>query len=471
MQNFKKFIPLLGPVFALAIWLFATLPTDTKYLAGVMIWVVWWWLFTKIPLQITGMLGVSLSIILGVEKASIAYSSFAHPLIFLFMGGFFIAKAMEVTNFHKRIALNVLVHKLIDGNPQRIIIALMLLTAFFSMWISNTATISIILPIVLGVLSELDLDIDRKELIVVAMAYSATIGGLGTPIGSPPNMLAIGMLSSLANITVDFFDWMKWAFPILIVCMGILIYLVMKKTKLKTEKKIDTTFAQEGLIKLGPLHLKEKNIIFVLVISILGWLTPSLVGLFLGRSSELYIWLRAHMSEAVVVMIMTMFLFIFPLGEKKATLKWADATKIDWGTLLLFGSGISLGKMMFKTGLAKFVGDQFLGMVPLESPYMFVLALIIFSISFTEFASNTASANLLIPVVIITSAKFNMAPTIPVIATAIGCNLAFTLPVATPPNAIVYGTGIVRLKTMIRYGSGLNVICSGIIFIYLALFI
>ena len=191
--------------------------------------------------------------------------------------------------------------------------------------------------------------------------------------------------------------------------MGILIYFVIKKVDLSDQQKIDTGFVSEQLKELGKLTLKEKTIVFVLIVTILGWLTPSLTGLIMGRDSEAYLWCRSHMPEAVVVMLTTIIMFIFPLGKDKATLTWEQGSRIDWGTLLLFGSGISLGKMMFNTGLAKFIGDGFLSIVSVESSYLFVLALIIFSISFTiEFASNTASANLLIPIIVITSAKFNM---------------------------------------------------------------
>lgn len=470
-KTLKKFLPVLGPLFSIVIWSSNILPAEMRGLGGVMVWVIWWWLFTRISLHITGLLGVSFAVFIGVEKAATAYASFANPLIFLFMGGFFIAKAMEVNEFHRRVSLSVLSHKAIKGNPLRVVIALMLLTTFFSMWISNTATTSIILPIVLGVLAQFNIDKNKKELIIISMAYSATIGGLGTPIGSPPNMIAIGMLSSLADIHLNFFDWVRWAAPIVVIAMGILIYFVVKKVDLSDQQKIDTGFVSEQLKELGKLTLKEKTIVFVLTITILGWLTPSLTGLIMGRDSQAYLWCRSHMPEAVVVMLTTIIMFIFPLGKDKATLTWEQGARIDWGTLLLFGSGISLGKMMFNTGLAKFIGDGFLSIVSVESSYLFVLALIIFSITFTEFASNTASANLLIPIIVITSAKFNMQPTIPVLATAIGCNLAFTLPVATPPNAIVFGTGLVKLKSLIRYGSVMNAICSMIIFLFLSIFI
>lgn len=467
----KKLLPLLGPIAAISIWIFGNLNFGMNELAGIMIWVIWWWLFTEIPLHVTGLIGVCLAVLFGVEGVSKAFSSFSNPLIFLFMGGFFIAKAMEVNNFHKRVALTVLTHKTISGRPFQVVIALMLITCFFSMWISNTATISIILPITLGVLAEFNITRDKKEMILIFMAYSATIGGLGTPIGSPPNMIAIGMLQSLSKIQINFFDWMKFGIPIVVAAMGILIYLVKKKAGLNEDEKIDTSFASSQLKDLGALTLKEKNIIFVLFFTVAGWLLPSLIGLILGRDHQVYLWLNSHLPESVVVVLMTMFLFIFPLGKENNTLNWEQAVKIDWGTLLLFGAGISLGKMMFDTGLAKFVGDFFLEAFTINSPYIFVFGLIIFSITFTEFASNTASANLLIPVVIIASAKFNMLPTIPALATAIGCNLAFTLPVATPPNAIVYGTGLVKLNSLIRYGALMNLLCSIVIFLYLALFI
>jgi sodium-dependent dicarboxylate transporter 2/3/5 len=457
----------LGPL-VFVILLFTNpleLQTSAARLMGIMGMVVVWWLMTDIPLHITGIIGVCISIVMGVEKANTAFSSFSHPLIFLFMGGFFLAKAMEMNGIHKRAAMRMLLLPIVGGNSKRIFIATMIITSVFSMFLSNTATTAIMLPIVAGIIAQLDLEESSESTYYLFLAYSATIGGLGTPIGSPPNIIAIGFLENIAKISISFIEWMFIGIPIVIVLLVGLCFLGLKRINLG-DRNIDVDFIRKEVKNLGRLGKRDVYILLVILITFIGWLLPGLFAMILGKKHEISLLIKNHLSEAVVVMITTSSLFLFPLKGDKC-LNWKNASTIDWGTLLLFGSGISLGKMMFTTGLAKEVGEAYLHLFGTSSLSFFIFCLIVFSITFTEFASNTASANLLIPIIIVTATKMNLTPVIPVLATALACNLAFSLPVATPPNAIVYGSGKIKLMEMVKWGAVMNAFSTIVVFVFL----
>jgi sodium-dependent dicarboxylate transporter 2/3/5 len=434
-------------------------------LMGVMGMVVVWWLLTDIPLHITGIIGVCVSIVMGVEKSKVALSSFSHPLIFLFMGGFFLAKAMEVNGIHRRAAMRLLLLPVVGGNSNRIFIATMIITAVFSMFLSNTATTAIMLPIVAGIIAQLDLENESESTYYLFLAYAATIGGLGTPIGSPPNIIAIGFLENIAKISISFIEWMFIGIPIVVVLLTGLCILGVKKINLG-DRKIDVEFIRKEIKNLGRLGKRDIFILFIILVTFIGWLLPGLFAMILGKKHEISLIIKNHLSESIVVMLTTSSLFLFPLKGDKC-LNWKNASTIDWGTLLLFGSGISLGKMMFSTGLAREIGEAYLHLFGASSLSFFILCLIVFSITFTEFASNTASANLLIPIIIVTATKMNLTPVIPVLATAIACNLAFSLPVATPPNAIVYGSGKIKLLDMVKWGALMNIFSTIVVFVFL----
>lgn len=461
MSFYKISSIFLAPILSLLVWLLPlNLDPAAHKLAGIMTWTVVWWVFGTFPLHIVGIVAASISVVLQISDAKTVFASFSHPVIFLFMGGFFLAKAMEVNNLDKRIALTILKSKYIDGNGNRLFLAILFITSILSMWLSNTATTAIMLPIALGVTSKIE-EFDEKHtsLFLLSIAYAATIGGLGTPVGSPPNLLVITFLRELLGIEISFLGWMIKAIPVLTICF-IILYFVFKR-KIDLPKKINTDHFDLELARLGPLNFAQKTTIVIISLTIVLWLLPGFSKIFMGASHPVSLFLKNHLSEAVVAILMASFLFFIPdIDGRKTILSWDHAKNIDWGTLLLFGSGIALGSLMFKTGLAQVIGNLILSNTANLSNILLLFILVTFSLFFTEIVSNTASANLLLPIFITSLSATGKDPVTISLAMAMACNLAFMLPVATPPNAIVFGSKLVDSKDMLQKGLILNILCS-----------
>lgn len=448
----KKFLLVLGPVLFLILVSIPTgLTLPQQHLAAVMALVVCWWLGGSVPLPVTGLLGVSLATILGISNFEGALRGFANPVIFLFMGGFFLARAMHVHELDLWIARKALSFKFVGGHPVRILIAISLLAAFLSSFLSNTATTAMFVPIALSLFTHLNVDEDHPSFILLLMvAYAATIGGITTPLGSPPNVIALSFLDKLGGIQIGFLDWVLKMLPLTLFTLGGLFLVFWRELKLLPAPVSTEVVAAPALTSA------QKRLSFILLSAVFLWILPGVFQLILGAEHELSIFLQKRLPEAVVAILMSSFLFIFPRSPGVALLTWNEARDIDWGTLLLFGSGISLGLMMFDTGLATLLGEA----LPFDRmPFAFSLLLIAgITLFATELVSNTATANLLIPLALTTS-PFKENPMVPVLAIALSSNMAFMLPVGTPPNAIVFGTGKVKLSWMMSKGIQLNIIC------------
>ena len=466
MINFliKIALPLLGPLF---FFIFLNLDlglndTQTTYLA-IFIFVVYNWLIAWLPLFVTGFLGVGLTILFGVESSVVALSSFANPIIFLFLAGFLFAKAMNETGLDKRISLMILGKSFIAKSFDRLLFCLLALTFFFSMWVSNTATTAMMLPIMLGTANSLNIK-DSKTLgyMLLGLAYASSIGGLGTPVGSPPNIIAIGMLSELANIQVSFVQWTLYGTPLALVFL-LIIFLYIKSKIPFENKHIDASYLRNEAARLPPISSGEKWLIFLFVLLIGGWFLPGLLNGLFGLDYPFFKVLDSRMEAGAVGMVLASFLFICPFGADSKLLGVQDVKDIDWPSLLLFGSGLALGKILFSVGLAQIAGTFIVENVAGASVLVLFLVLTYFTIFFTELASNTATANIIIPIVIAAASLFSINPILLAMAVALSCSLAFMLPVATPPNAIVYGSGKVDIKVMMKFGFILNIIFGFII--------
>jgi sodium-dependent dicarboxylate transporter 2/3/5 len=463
---FHKKAHLIGPFLFLTILLVPLEldPNQHKFLA-IFILVVANWLFSKTPIFITGFIGVGLSVLMGVTTADKAFIPFSHPIIFLFMGGFLFAKAMNSQGLDKRISLVLLSQDFIKGSFKRMVLSLFILTAFFSMWVSNTATTAMMLPIILGILTNLKIEDEKlTSLLLIGMAYSASIGGVGTPIGSIPNMIAIGMLSDLAGIQISFLNWTLIGIPL----VSIFIYLLYKYICLyipEKYNKFDNTYVKNELKALTKISKEEKIIALLFSLTVFFWFSPSIAQLFVTKGSTLAVFFKERFNVGIISMFFSSLLFIFPLNKSDKILKQNDIKTIDWPSLLLFGSGLSLGKMLFETGLAKIAGDYVVASLASGNIFIILVVLIYVTIFATELASNTATSNILLPIVISMAATMNLNPIVLASAVAISCSLAFMLPVATPPNAIVYGSGKVTMGSMIKTGFLLNIIFGFILII------
>lgn len=330
-------------------------------------------------------------------------------------------------------------------------------------------------PIALGVMDAFQ---SKKEkngtnsfgvILLLTLAYAASIGGIGTPIGSPPNLIAIGMLEKLVDYRITFFQWMVIGFLVLIPMYFVLFFLmkIHLKGKENSTQPVNIASLREGKGE-KKLTRAQKNVLIAFSVTVFLWVFPGIISFIWGREAPLFLWFREHFPESAAAIIGAGLLFFLPvnLSQGKFTLSLKEAMNIDWGTLLLFGGGLSLGFQMFETGLADAIGKFFISLGGSSASLMLITLLsIAFSVFLTELTSNTASANMIIPIIIAISQAAEISPLPPVLGSTIGCSFAFMLPVATPPNAIVYGSGMIRLPQMMKFGFWLNI--AGIILIWL----
>lgn len=465
MKQFKTFgVLFAGPFLFTLIYLIPSpFTNEQKLFLGIFSTTVYLWLFSNIPLYITGLLSVCSTIILKIGTAQEVFSHFAHPIIFLFLGGFLLAEAFNKVALDRRISLYLLTRDFIKGSITRLLFALMALTATFTMWISNTATTAMMLPLVLGVLSGLKVH-DRKitSTILLCIAYSSSIGGIATPIGSTPNIIAIGMLDEFSNIKINFLDWMIKATPIAVIFLIILFLLAMIQFK-NYHFNMDDEYLQKEYSELPKISLLEKYTLFSFFLTVFLWLAPSVFKL-------LNITINLQLNSGAVAVLGACLLFIFPFNSPIKILEPQTIKKIDWSSLLLFGSGLAIGKLLFTLGLATMAG-KYLQEIVHGLPSIFVFMIIFTAVIFsTELTSNTATANIIIPIMISMASEMNMSPFYLSMGVAISCSMAFMLPVATPPNAIVYGSEKVDKLDMIKLGLGLNVIFSIVLSLIITLY-
>jgi sodium-dependent dicarboxylate transporter 2/3/5 len=454
-----------GPLAALLIlFLPFELKTEAHRLAAVLTWVVCWWVLEPVPLAATALLAPGLAVFAGVTDAKSALAPFSHPLIYLFFGGFMIAKAMEVHGLDRRIALTILTRPFIRGEIWRSAGALFVISGTLSMWLSNTATTAMLLPISMGIVAALfGAKKDHQSTIVLGTAYASSIGGLATPVGSPPNIIAVGMLDQLAGKTITFLEWMFFSVPIMAGCLAILIALTLRKLPQgKGERSL--SFLKKDLKAMGKMAPGETSAMIAGAFAVVFWVGPGLVALSLGKQHSTFLFFKNQMPEPIVALLAALLLFVLPGGKSRRALEWKEAVKIDWGALLLFGGGLSLGTMMFKTGLAESLGTVLMANAG-GSPTLFLIIAVYFAIFMTELTSNTATANLLVPLIIGGAQGLGWSPVLPTLGVALACSLAFMLPVATPPNAIVFGSGLIRIKQMIRAGFVLNLLTGAVVIV------
>ncbi|MBN1222051.1 MAG: DASS family sodium-coupled anion symporter [Candidatus Aminicenantes bacterium] len=477
MEPRKKTGFFLGPLLFIFAYFFPVFPQNPKAhtLFAVFLLVVIWWVTECIPIPITALLIPVLITAFKIAPVREAFAPFANPIIMLFLGGFILARAMCVHALDQKLAFSILSRKSIGLKKTRILFALGLISLFLSMWISNTATTAMMFPIALGVLDALNSKKNEANsssfgiAFLLTMAYASSIGGIGTPIGSPPNLIAIGMLEKLADYRVTFFQWMIIGFSILIPMYFFLFFYMKFRCRIKPKDDSVAALAiPDRKQHSGPLTRAQKNVLVAFSVTVFLWILPGFVSLFWGRSAPLFLWLREHFPESAAAIIGAGLLFLLPINFSRGefTLSLKEAMNIDWGTLLLFGGGLSLGFQMFETGLADAIGKFFISLGGDSANLALITLLsVALGVFLTEVTSNTASANMIVPIIIAVAKAASISPLPPVLGSAMGCSFAFMLPVATPPNAIVYGSGMIPLQQMIRHGFWLNI--AGIILIWL----
>ncbi len=434
------------------------------------------WVTEAIPLPAAALMGPALAAVFGVASPKEALAAFADPLIFLFMGGFMLAAALSRHRFDRRAALWLIARPIVAGSPARALIAIASISFVFSMWISNTATTAMLIPVALGlhgtmlaVLPGDDETVDKLHRfsggMCLALAYAASLGGSATPIGTGPNVIAVGMLEAKTGARIDFLQWMSFGLPTA-TAMTILVVLGALRMFPAPVRQVaglmDEVKRQLG--ELGPVKKAETRTLLIFGLAVIGWLTPSFSKLFLGADHAFCVWTRSHLSEGVVALVCACLLFCVPAGTEKGDserlLEWEDAQRMDWGTLFLLGGGLALGRMTFDTGLAEAVGRGILEAAgPLvESPLGLTAAATLLVVFLTEVTSNTATTSMMLPVLIGIAQVRGFDATATAVAVTLAASYAFMLPVSTPPNAMAYGTQMIRLDAMVRFGVRLDLL-------------
>ena len=408
------------------------------------------------PIYVTALIPIILFPLSGGLELKQTTAAYGHKFVFLFVGGFILAIAIEKWKLHKRIALNII--GLVGTKKSNIILGFMIATAFLSMWISNTATAVMILPVGLAIISQLKDNpktIENENLVfgktlMLAIAYSASIGGMATLIGTPPNLVLAGVIKTSYNIEINFLQWMSFGLPIsiflLFICWKYLTSVAYKFDNQNFDSGIDEI--KDQLKSLGKISYEEKSVMIIFIATALAWITQSFV-------IKKYV---PEIDDTIIAIIAAVTLFIIPnkKGDKKL-LAWEDAVKLPWGILLLFGGGMALAKGFDSSGLAIWIGSQmsFFDAIPLLALLLFLVAMVNF---LTEITSNLATTAMLLPVLVALAETIGVNPYYLLVGATVAASCAFMLPVATPPNAVVFGSKILKIDDMIKKGFWMNLI-------------
>lgn len=448
-------------------------------LLAVLAWVVVWWICEAVPIPVTSLLGPALAVLCQVGSVREMFAPFGDPIILFFLGSFILAESVLASGLDRRIAYAILAHRWVGPSAPRLLLAFAGVTAAFSMWLSNTATAAMLYPLALAVLGALNrlLPTDQGPptqirhlrygtVLLLTVAYAASIGGIATPIGTPPNLIVISLLNNLAGVRIPFFTWMLLALPVALTMLG--MWYLFARLMLLSEG--DPAVGSRQLLlaeraTLGAWTPAERNTLTVFCLAVAFWVLPGAAALAGGEQSTLARTLADRFPESVVAILAAATLFILPVDwrTRRFTLNWAVAARIDWGTLLLFGGGLSLGGAMLRTGLAEALGHFLLELTGARSLPALTYLFGVTAIALTETTSNTAAAAMLGPLAIATAQAAHVNPVPPAVAVALGCSMAFMLPVATPPNALVYGSGCVPMRAMVRHGLALNLCCAALV--------
>jgi solute carrier family 13 (sodium-dependent dicarboxylate transporter), member 2/3/5 len=472
-----------GPaVLALMLLIPFDLEPNQHRLAAILAFVIVWWVTEAIPIPMTALLGVTLCALLeatpppaeGDSSVDVVFSLFTDDTIFLFIGSFIIAEAMVVHGLHRRLAFRVLGMRAVGGSTFRIILAFGLIGALTSPVMSNTAGAAMMLPIGLGVMGVVggmvarqaggDKDPERLRFgaaLMLVITYGITVGGLLLPIGSPPNLIGRQLLEEATGEPITFLEWFATALPIVIVMFAavILVVVLFNRPEVKHADGVEEYVAEERR-KLGGLTRGEKNTLLVLAFALVGWFLPGLVGVVAGDDSNAYTQVSEAANEGIVAIIAASLLFVLPVDwpKREFTLNWNQAARIDWGTVILFGGGITLGTLLSETGLAEVVGNSLADSLGVSSLLGVTIVIVVVAVIISETTSNTASAAIVVPIAISIAAAADLNPTIPALAAIFGANYGFMLPVSTPPNAIVYSSGLLPITRMIKAGAVFDVV-------------
>lgn len=439
-------------------------------LAAVLAAVVLLWVTEALPLPVTALLGAATCVVLQVAPAKEVFAPFADPLMFLFIGAFILARAIFLHGLDRRLAYGVLSLPWVGARPHRILLAFGAVTAAISAWISNTATTAMMFGIGLSILAALRTSGAGKTIdpryatgLMLMTSFAASVGGLTTPVGTPPNVIGLGFIRTLVGVEVSFFRWMMIGVPV-VLTLFIFLYLYLNAVSSAGVRELASgaELIRRERQQLGPWTRGQRSVAFAFSVTVALWIIPGIVALVSGERSNAYQALNRSMPEGVAALVGALLLFVLP-GDGRRAITWDDAVQIDWGVVLLYGGGFALGVLSFQTGLAEAVGRGLTGLLPIHGSFGMLVASVLVAVTLSETTSNTAAANMVVPVVISIARAAGLDPLEPALGATMAASLGFMLPVSTPCNAIVYGSGYIPLGRMIRHGLVLDL--AGIVVI------
>jgi len=444
----------LGPL-AFAITVVSTppggMPTEAWLVAGLVVWMASWWMTEAVPLTATALLPFVVLPFSGVSSARDTASTYYSPILFLLLGGAFIALAIERTGLHKRLSLAILKAVGSKGGQTQLLLAFMISAALLSMLISNTSTSLIMMPMALAVLAGGGaLQDDREGLsgaLPMGIAFAASIGGLGTLVGSPTNAIAVGLLDSMIGVQISFIEWTLYGLPIVIVGVPLAAFIVSRFQRV-ADHPFDVSAARAAIETHSAWTTPEKRLIPIVFLTFLAWMTVPWVKEWLPAGS----W-----TNGTIAIIASFALFLLPDGTGRPLLNWTEANRAPWGVIMMFGGGLALAAGMQKSGLADWLGQALL---PLETLPLIVVALAVVAmiVVITEFASNVATASGIIPVVAALVVALGADPVLLAMPAALAASWGFMLPAGTGPNAIAWSTGRIRIERMVGAGLVLDIV-------------
>ncbi len=466
-----------------------TIPPSQQVLAAILLGVIVLWVSEAVPIPIGGLIGVVCIVVFGVADAADALAPFGSSTVFTFIGAFILAQAMLKHGLARRFAFRVLSLPGVGRSTPRVIIAFGVITALLSAFVSNTATVAMLLPTALGILTVIAKLMQDRGLVgegfdptrlkvgaalMLMLAYGASVGGLLTPVGSPPNLIGRGLIEEATGERISFAAWMAVAAPI---CAGMfvvlaVVLLLLNKPEIRRIEGVAEYVAAERA-QLGRFSPAERNTLIAFVVTVTLWIFPGVIAVVAGTDSELYDVISGRLNEGIVAVLGASLLFLLPTSwrNREFTLNWSDAARIDWGTVVLFGTGIIFGSLLADTGLAKTIGTSSADALGLSGTFALTAFAVLLAILVSETTSNTASAAVVVPIIIPIAVASGINPMVPALAATFAASFGFMLPVSTPQNAIVYGSGVVPITTMIRSGVSFDILGGILILLVLPLMI
>ena len=459
----RRFNIILGPslffIFYFLIHPFDGMNSQSHAIFCSVLWIATWWITEAIPIPVTSLLPLVLFPLTGGLDLKLTASSYGDKIIYFYMAGFFLAIAMEKWNLHKRIALNII--NVVGYNKKSMVLGFMIATAFLSMWLSNTSTSIMMLPIGIAIVSQVSLknnilNSNFGKVLMLGIAYSASIGGFATIYGTPPNLILLSNIEEYFNLSIDFSSWFIMAFPLscilLFICWYYLVNFSFDLSSLSNLSKGTISFK---IKELGKIKYEEKAVLLIFIVFILGLLFKQFISEFISQ-----------IDDTIIAISIAIFLFLIKSSDGENNLiEWSDGVKLPWGIILLFGGGLSIATAMKSSGLALWIGELAYNIDSLD--LILIVLIIVMIVNFlTEITSNLATVSMLLPILASISISLGIHPYIIMVSATIAASCAFMLPVATPPNAVVFGSGYLKMSDMVKTGLVMNVISIVIVSLY-----